>query len=56
MKNTKSKVSAPQSIEDFSKDVLQYAKEEANKEELDFIKSEIKEMIKGLEEGIRHSK
>ena len=56
MKNTESKISAPQTIEDFTKDVLQYAKEKANKEELDFIKSQIKEMIKGLEEGVGHSK
>ncbi len=49
MKNTKSKISPPQSIEHFTDDVLQYAKEEATKEELTFIKSEIKEMVKELE-------
>ena len=51
MKNTKSKIAPPQSIEDFTDDVLEYAKEEANKEELDYIKSELKEMIETLEEG-----
>jgi len=51
MKNTKSKISAPQSTEDFAKDVLAYAKKEATKEELDFITDEIKEMIKMLEES-----
>ena len=51
MKNTKSKISPPQSIKDFAGDVLQYAKEEATSEELAFIKAEIKEMIKDLEKG-----
>lgn len=51
MKNTKSQISPPQSIDNFAEDVLQYAKEEATKEELNFIKSEIEEIIKELEKG-----
>ena len=51
MKNTKSKISPPKSIEDFADDVLQYAKEEATIEELAFIKAEIREMTKNLKKN-----
>lgn len=53
MRNTKSKISPPQAIKDFAKDVIDFA-QKANKEELAIIESELKEMvamIQGYKEG-----
>ncbi len=48
MRNTKSKMSAPQPIKEFAKDVLEFA-QKASKEELALIESELKEMIAIIE-------
>ena len=50
MKNTKTKVTAPQSIEDFTKDVTDYVKTKANQEDLAYLENEIEGMIEMLEE------
>jgi len=44
MRKTKSKITAPQPIKEFAKDIAEFAKK-ANKEELALIESELKEMI-----------
>ena len=49
MKNNKSKISPPQPIKEFAKDVLDFAKNEATKEELALIELELKEMIAMIE-------
>ena len=49
MRNTKSKISSPQPIKEFAKDVLEFAKK-ANKEELALIETELKEMIAMIED------
>ena len=49
MKNTKTKVTAPQSIQDFTKDVTDYVETKASKEDLAYLETEIEGMIEMLE-------
>ena len=49
MRNTKSKISAPQPIKEFANDVKEFAKK-ATKEELAIIEAELKEMIAMIED------
>ena len=48
MRNTKSKISSPQPIKEFAKDVKEFV-QKASKEELAVIESELKEMIAMIE-------
>ena len=55
MRNTKSKISAPQPIKEFAKDIKEFA-EQASQEELALIESELQAMIAMLEEGKKERK
>jgi len=50
MNYLKSKITAPQSIEDFTKDVTEYIQTKATQEDLTYLEGELEEMIKDLEE------
>lgn len=45
----KTKITPPMSIKDFADDVLDFAKNDATKKDIDFLKSEVKDMIETLE-------
>jgi len=49
MKKIKTKVTPPMRVKDFAADILDFAKEDATKEEIDYLKSEVKDMIETLE-------
>jgi len=49
MKDTKTKITAPQSIEDFTKDVEKYVQTKASQEDLAYLEGEIEGMIESLE-------
>ena len=50
MNYLKSKITAPQSIEDFTKDVTEYIQTKATQEDLAYLEVELEGMIKDLEE------
>jgi len=45
----KTKITAPQSIEDFAKDVEKFATTKASKEDLVYLETEISAMVESLE-------
>ncbi len=49
MKKIKTKVTPPMSVKDFAADVLDFAKGAATKKDIDYLKSEVKDMIEMLE-------
>jgi len=50
MSYLKSKLTAPQSIEDFTKDVTEYIQTKASQKDLIYLERELEGMIKDLEE------
>ena len=46
----KTKITAPQSIEDFAKDVEKFATTKASEEDLAYLETEISAMVESLEE------